>query len=81
MRCWAGDYVVYNPLSGNTHLFDIVTGEVLTRLMTTRVPGSELCRHVAEFLEVPNDSDVAEHVRKILTALDRFGLIEPADGC
>lgn len=80
-RCWDGDYVVYNPLSGNTHVLDIVTGEVLTSIMTTLARSSELCRHVADYLEVPNDAAVAEHVARILDALDRLGLIEPADGC
>ena len=80
-RCWDGDYVVYNPLSGNTHVLDIVTGQVLTTIMTTRACGTELCRSVAAFLEVPNDAAVAEHVARILGALDRLGLIEPVDGC
>ena len=81
LRCWDGEYVVYNPLSGNTHVLDIVTGEVLTKIMATRMRGSDLCRHVADFLEVPNDAGMAEHVGKILAALDRLGLIEPVDGC
>jgi PqqD family protein of HPr-rel-A system len=80
-RVWDGDYVVYNPLSGNTHLLDIVTGEVLTTIMASPVRGSELCRHVAGFLEVPNDPGVEEQVGKILLSLDRLGLIESADGC
>ena len=80
-RAWDGDYVVYNPLSGNTHVLDIVTGEVLTTIMAGNVRGGDLCRRVADFLEVPNDPSVAEQVGKILIALDRLGLIEPANGC
>lgn len=82
MRCWDGDYVVYSPLSGNTHVIDIVSGEVLAAIMmSARARASELCRHVAAFLEVPNDFAVAEHVSSILGTLDHLGLIEPADGC
>jgi len=29
LRYWDGDYVVYNPLNGSTHVLDIVAGEVL----------------------------------------------------
>lgn len=81
LRYWDGDYVVYNPLSGHTHVLDIVTGHVLTTIMKAHACGVDLCRQVAEFLEVPNDDAVAEHVARILDVLDGLGLIEPADGC
>ncbi len=45
------------------------------------MPASDLCRHIAAFLEVPNDAGLAEHVGRTLATLDRLGLIEPADGC
>ena len=28
-RCWDGDYVVFNSLSGHTHVLDLTTGRVL----------------------------------------------------
>jgi len=81
MRCWDGDYVVYNPLSGDTHIFDIVAGEVLKQIMAGEVPSEKLCQHIADFLDLPNDARVAESVGEILTSLDELGLIEPANGC
>ena len=81
LHCWDGDYVVYNPLSGNTHILDIVTGEVLQTIMAGEVGISEICQHVAHFLEVPNDNSIAEHVKRILATLDRLALIEPDNGC
>ena len=81
LRDWDGDYVVYNALSGDTHVLDIVTGEVLRTIMARGACGSDLCRHVADFLEVPNDAAIEEQVTGILSALDRLGLIEPASGC
>ena len=80
-RYWDGDHVVYNPLSGNTHILDIVTGEVLKTIAARRVCGADLCRHIANFLEVPNDPDLSEQVERILVALDGLGLIEPASVC
>jgi len=81
LRCWEGDYVVYNRLSGDTHVLDIVTGEVLKSIIAGTTRCSSICKCVAEFLEVPNDSNVAEQVGAILEALDRLGLIQPAPGC
>jgi PqqD family protein of HPr-rel-A system len=81
VRYWDGDYVVYNPLNGSTHVLDIVTGEVLKAISAGRGRTSELCRSIAEFLEVPNDSSVADNLRDILAQLDDLGLIEPVNGC
>jgi PqqD family protein of HPr-rel-A system len=81
VRCWEGDYVVYNRRSGDTHVLDIVTGEVIRALMAGEARSGELCRRVSEFLEVPNDAEVSDLVDRILTALDELGLIEPANGC
>ena len=81
LRYWDGDYVVYNPLTGSTHVLDIVSGKVLEAISAGRGQPSDLCRSIAEFLEVPNDDAVAENVREILAQLDELGLIEPANGC
>ena len=81
LRDWDGDYVVYNILSGDTHVLDIVTGEVLREIMSRRPCGSDLCCHIAHFLDVPNDAAIEQQVGGILSALDRLGLIEPAIGC
>jgi PqqD family protein of HPr-rel-A system len=81
LHCWDGDYVVYNPLSGNTHILDVVSGEVLQSVVAGHGSRSELCRRTAAFLQVPDDARVAEHVQEILDALDELALIEPADRC
>ena len=72
---------MYNALSGNTHVLDIVTGEVLRSIMAHRLCGNDLCRHIAHFLDVPNDAAIEEQIGGILAALDQLGLIEPAAGC
>ena len=82
MRNWDGDYVVYNPLSGNTHLLDIVTGEVLKMIVTGPVRASSIYNRIATFLDLPaDDANLPHHVEDILRVLDELGLIEPAHGC
>ena len=81
MRCWDGDYVVYNPLSGNTHVLDVIAGEVLGAIMPGAIDDRQLRAHVADFLDVPNDESVAGNLEAILTVLDDLGLIEPLPGC
>jgi len=54
-RCWGGDYVVFNPLSGQTHFLDIVTGRILTLLLAGSRSLSEIRARIALFLEVEDD--------------------------
>ena len=77
-RCWDGDYVVFNPLSGQTHLLDIFAGQML-RLITSGTPNiGELRSEAASFLEVEQDDRLARTVDELLRRLEAVGLIEPA---
>ncbi len=80
MRDWEGDFVVYNPLSGDTHIFDIATGETLKAVTAGMADDGQIRAHIAAFLDVPDDARLADHVGGILAHLDELGLIEPADG-
>ncbi len=77
-RCWAGEYVVFSPLSGHTHLLDILTGQVLTLIMSESPSVAELRSQISIFLEVENDERLAKTIDGILSRLDDAGLVEPA---
>ena len=79
VRCWGGDYVVFNPFSGQTHYLDIVTGRVLEHVMARALSISEVRREIAAFLEVENNDEVAKMAAKILLELESVGLVEPID--
>jgi PqqD family protein of HPr-rel-A system len=81
VRYWDGDCIVHNPLSGDTHILDVVSGEVIARLMVGPVRWSVLCQGVADFLEVPNDARLAAKVNEIVSHLDEIGLVEPTMTC
>lgn len=78
-RCWDGDVVVFNPLSGYTHVLDVVAGQILTLLISDPRPGSAVRRAVAAFLEVPDDDRIAATVHDTLIRLEDTGLVEPVD--
>ena len=69
--------MVFNPLSGNTHALDILTGEVLKAIMTGVSTNDEICLQIVSFLEVDNDSRLALTVNEILLSLEEVGLIQP----
>jgi PqqD family protein of HPr-rel-A system len=78
-RCWDGDFVVFNPLSGYTHLLDVVTGQILTLLISGRCTVSAVRSALSAFLEVPDDDKLAETVEGILIRLEDTGLVERLD--
>jgi PqqD family protein of HPr-rel-A system len=81
MHCWGGECAVFNRLSGDTHLLDVVSSEVLRIVTAGTVETEQLCQKIAEFLDLPNSADLKENVSEILASLDELGLIEPADAC
>ena len=81
VRYWGGDYIVYNPLSGDTHVLDIVAGEALRAIIAGTTASSAICQRIASLLEVPSDKRVAAQVEAILVRLDELGLIEAVDAC
>lgn len=76
-RCWAGDYVVFDPFSGQTHMLDIVTGQVLRLLESGPSDIDRIRSEISAFLEVDDDRRVAEAVSDILARLEEAGLISP----
>ncbi len=80
-RCWDGEYVVFNPSSGSTHLIGIVAGEVLIGILAGPVSTRVLGERLADFLEVENDAKLRANLDTILGELDQLGLIEPAHEC
>lgn len=77
VRCFEGEFVVYNPLSGQTHYLDIVSGQVLM-LVTAGASGTDaICSRIAAFLEVDSDDRVLALVFETLRKLEGVQLIEP----
>ena len=76
-RQWQGELVVYNPLSGSTHVLDVASAEVLHALMARPAGRDALAGRVAALLEVELDGEVRSGTDKILENLDRLGLAEP----
>jgi PqqD family protein of HPr-rel-A system len=77
VRAWDGEVVVYNPLSGDTHLLDVLTGELLRVITARPADVGEVRAAAATLLDVPDDDRLGQHVGEALAALDEAGLIEP----
>lgn len=73
-----GEYVVYSTASGDTHLINEVTAEVLRQLERSELAFSDLVGKVAQALGIEGDGQFESHVARLLVHLDRIGLIEPS---
>jgi len=69
--------VVFNPLSGETHILDIMTGRVLEIIVSDSPSTERLRSEIAAFLEVDESEEVMKAANEILRELEEVGLIEP----
>lgn len=81
VRHWDSDYIVYNPLSGCTHILDELTGRMLITIAATRVAQERLMALACSILEIPDDAFPLADLRERLSILFDLGLIEPAEPC
>ena len=81
IRHWDTDYVVYNPLSGSTHFFDELTGQLLVAILAGTVTQEQLSTLAGSALGIPDSDYPLEDLRERLSILFDLGLIEPAEPC
>ena len=69
--------MVFNPVSGATHLLDVASGDVLLALMEGPARRDDLTGRLAVLLDVEPDPPLRAAVDTTLDSLDRLGLAEP----
>ncbi len=79
-RRWNDEYVVHNAGSGDTHLLDLLAGEVLKQLEASSADAQELTQRVAAAVELPADVVLVQHIERLLADFDQLGLIDPDEG-
>jgi PqqD family protein of HPr-rel-A system len=72
----AGEFLVYDSASGDTHLANEVTREVLQLLGRGPQRISDLGRLVTDSLGLAHDPDFEERLAELVAHLDRIGLVE-----
>lgn len=70
---WDDEYVVYNNLSGDTHL---LSGDAMQILLALRTAPADAASLSASLKEPDSDADVSAAVSEILSELDKLSLIE-----
>jgi len=72
-KSWDGEFVVYNSGSGDTHLLDPLTAEVLKNIQQGPIAPAEL----AAKLFVSDNESLDAYLSAVLRKLEELELIEP----
>lgn len=75
-REWDGEAVLYNDVSGSTHLLDGVALDVLQALRAGPFDAAALALQLADQVDA-EDGELAPLIDTMLTALARLDLVEP----
>ncbi len=78
-REWDGEWIVFHPDSGDTHLLDPFAARVLERLEAAPADAATLVQRLAESPAAPPAGDLPSMVEQLLRVFDDAGLIEPVD--
>jgi PqqD family protein of HPr-rel-A system len=76
VRSWDDDSVVYNIISGDTHLLGAAAGHILTQLQRAPFDEAALVESLCETLQVELCPELPLHIRSILADLHKLALIE-----
>jgi PqqD family protein of HPr-rel-A system len=75
-RQWDGEYIVFNPASGDTHLLNTLAGQTLQCLERAPCTLATLTESVASELELDANEELRQQLAKLLVQFETLSLIE-----
>lgn len=78
-RSWNEEFVVYNSGSGDTHLLDLLSAEILKKIEEAPVSSKALEEWVAGEVAADSIPEISGYVSKLLLQLHSLALIEAVD--
>lgn len=76
-RAWDNEIIVYNALSGDTHLLDLAAAQVLALLQQAPLDSPSLVQQLAGLWQAAPDEQMQHEVAEILADLAALSLIAP----
>ena len=73
---WDEEYVIYNELSGDTHLLDGVGGELICSLSEKVMSRTVLLKKLNELLESPSQSGMEDYLDDFIARFEQLGLLD-----
>jgi PqqD family protein of HPr-rel-A system len=78
VRCiqWDKDYVIYDQLSGDTHLLDDLSGELIVALSLQAMSGIELLKKLDQLLDEATELDMENYLLDFIDKFQKLGLLD-----
>ena len=73
---WDDDYVIYDELSGDTHLLDGVSGELICALSEKAMSRAALLKKLNELFEAPSESEMESYLDDFIARFQQLGLLD-----
>ena len=73
---WDNEYVVYNSLSGDTHLLNLTASQVLLKLQQSPADAITLAKLVAPTDQSKSQAELELQIEHLLAELNALNLIE-----
>jgi PqqD family protein of HPr-rel-A system len=78
LRSWDDEFVIYNRLSGDTHLLGAAAGHILTALQRAPSDETSLTESLCKSLHAEPSPDMSLQIQAVLADLHKLALIEEA---
>lgn len=75
-RSWDDEFIIYNSLSGDTHLLGSAAAHILLKLQQAPSNATALTESLAPLLHAEMDDEFVSQIEHILADLDKLALIE-----
>jgi len=75
-RYWEDECVVYNQLSGETHLVDGVGAEIFKLISEKSSTRAQLLQNIQSVFELETDSDIEGLLDNLILEYQKLGLVE-----
>jgi PqqD family protein of HPr-rel-A system len=72
---WDDDYVFYDQLSGDTHLLDGVSGELICALSEQAMSRAETLEKLAELFEDASEIEMENYLVDFIAKFQKLGLL------
>ena len=73
---WDDDYVFYDQLSGDTHLLDGVSGELICALSEKAMSRAALLKKLNALFEAPSESEMESYLDDFIARFQQLGLLD-----
>ncbi len=77
IRCrqWQDDYVIYDQLSGDTHVLDVVSGELICALSKQTMSRAKLLALLTELCVDATESEIESYLFDFIEKFELLGLL------